>query len=107
LRALLRRFRGLTRATGADAMTDAQLLKRFVSSRDEAAFEVLVWRHGGMVHKVTRPRSPQACSRRGDHPGTDFCENSSRIRDRIGCAMHWSLVESLFGLPTEKIDGGC
>ncbi len=30
-------------------LTDAQLLERFVASRDEAAFEVLVWRHGPMV----------------------------------------------------------
>ncbi len=28
---------------------DAQLLERFVAGRDEAAFEVLVWRHGPMV----------------------------------------------------------
>src|SRR5437763_66137 len=30
-------------------LTDGQLLERFVSSRDEAAFEVLMWRHGPMV----------------------------------------------------------
>jgi RNA polymerase sigma factor (sigma-70 family) len=30
-------------------LSDAQLLERFVRSRDEAAFEVLVWRHGGLV----------------------------------------------------------
>ena len=30
-------------------MTDGQLLERFVSSRDEPAFEVLMWRHGPMV----------------------------------------------------------
>ncbi len=30
-------------------MTDAQLLENFVIRRDEAAFEVLVWRHGTMV----------------------------------------------------------
>jgi len=26
-----------------------ELLKRFVANRDEAAFELLVWRHGKMV----------------------------------------------------------
>jgi membrane fusion protein, heavy metal efflux system len=33
----------------AGGITDTQLLERFVSNRDEAAFEVLVWRHGPMV----------------------------------------------------------
>src|SRR5947209_7459456 len=36
---------------GGDAahIPDAQLLKRFVTQRDEAAFELLVWRHAKMV----------------------------------------------------------
>ena len=33
---------------------DAQLLERFADRRDEAAFEVLVWRHGPMVFGVCR-----------------------------------------------------
>jgi RNA polymerase sigma factor (sigma-70 family) len=33
-------------------LTDAQLLERFVRSRDEAAFELLLWRHGPMVFRV-------------------------------------------------------
>src|SRR5262245_59809059 len=36
---------------GAD---DADLLARFVRHRDEAAFELLVWRYAGMVHNVCR-----------------------------------------------------
>jgi RNA polymerase sigma factor (sigma-70 family) len=46
--------RANTEAAGAGATTDAQLLERFVKSRDEAAFEVLVWRHGGMVYNLCR-----------------------------------------------------
>src|SRR5579863_9147096 len=46
LRAFLRRLRRLPREGGA---SDGQLLERFVNRRDEAAFEVLVWRHGGLV----------------------------------------------------------
>jgi RNA polymerase sigma factor (sigma-70 family) len=42
----LRRVVGPGTDTG---LTDAQLLGRFLSDRDEAAFEVLVWRHGPMV----------------------------------------------------------
>jgi RNA polymerase sigma factor (sigma-70 family) len=34
--------------------TDASLLERFVASRDEAAFELLLWRHGPMVLSVCR-----------------------------------------------------
>jgi RNA polymerase sigma factor (sigma-70 family) len=34
---------------GARGLSDAQLLERFVRARDEAAFEVLVWRHGALV----------------------------------------------------------
>jgi len=46
----LRRFAG-TPTTG---VPDAQLLERFVSQRDEAAFELLVWRHERMVLGVCR-----------------------------------------------------
>jgi RNA polymerase sigma factor (sigma-70 family) len=35
-------------------LTDAQLLENFVSRRDEASFEVLVWRHGAMVLSLCR-----------------------------------------------------
>src|SRR6516225_1625140 len=36
-------------AHGSDGVPDAQLLERFTGQRDEAAFELLVWRHGKMV----------------------------------------------------------
>jgi RNA polymerase sigma factor (sigma-70 family) len=35
-------------------LTDADLLGRFAVNRDEAAFEVLVWRHGPMVYSLCR-----------------------------------------------------
>jgi RNA polymerase sigma factor (sigma-70 family) len=38
----------------AGGLTDAQLLERFVARRDEAAFEVLLWRHGPKVLGVCR-----------------------------------------------------
>jgi RNA polymerase sigma factor (sigma-70 family) len=37
-----------------DGLTDADLLTRFADNRDEAAFEVLVWRHGPMVYGLCR-----------------------------------------------------
>src|SRR5262245_42521681 len=50
-------IRGLRRALdaeGAHSPTDAQLLERFVHGGDESAFELLAWRHGGVVLDVCR-----------------------------------------------------
>src|SRR5262249_45591678 len=54
----LRTFIGqMRRVTGREqfgVMSDAELLRRYAGERDEAAFEVLVWRHGAMVLGVCR-----------------------------------------------------
>ena len=42
------------RCAAAAAVSDAQLLGRFAADGDEAAFELLVWRHGRMVLGVCR-----------------------------------------------------
>jgi serpin B len=47
-------LRRLADAGEAGALSDAELLERFVQSRDEAAFEVFVWRHGPLVLGVCR-----------------------------------------------------
>src|SRR5262245_13271848 len=49
--AVARLIRGLP---PADGTADAALLERFVAWRDEAAFELLVYRHGPMVRGVCR-----------------------------------------------------
>ncbi|MBX9623687.1 MAG: sigma-70 family RNA polymerase sigma factor [Gemmataceae bacterium] len=46
--------RTLRRDPPADGSSDAELLARFARDRDEAAFELLVWRHGGMVLSACR-----------------------------------------------------
>jgi len=51
--AMLHSLRRAGTLAGA-GLTDAQLLERFVTARDEAAFEVLVWRHSAMVLGLCR-----------------------------------------------------
>lgn len=51
---VLRYLRHTLDAERLDGVADARLLERFVGNQDEAAFELLVWRHGGMVLKVCR-----------------------------------------------------
>ena len=50
----LARFGGVLAGQVGDGLPDADLLERFCQSRDEAAFEVLVWRHGPMVLRQCR-----------------------------------------------------
>src|SRR5947209_1857639 len=51
---VLRHLRRLALPAGRAALTDGQLLERFVATRDEAAFEAIVRRHGPMVLGVCR-----------------------------------------------------
>ena len=48
----LRHLRRVVVRHSAGGLSDAELLQRFAAGRDEAAFEVLVWRHGPMVLSV-------------------------------------------------------
>src|SRR5262245_5858420 len=45
-------------APDAGLLPDAELLRRFVEHRDEAAFEVLLWRHGTLIWGVCRRVAP-------------------------------------------------
>jgi hypothetical protein len=47
--ALVRHLRKITNPCGDASVSDAELLERFVHRRDEAAFELLVWRHQRLV----------------------------------------------------------
>jgi RNA polymerase sigma factor (sigma-70 family) len=51
---LIRRLRRAADTGPPGGLGDADLLRRFVADRDEAAFEVLLWRHGAMVLNVCR-----------------------------------------------------
>src|SRR5436853_7209634 len=54
MRGLLERLLARRRETASDGVPDAELLRRFAHARDEAAFELLVWRHGAMVLGLCR-----------------------------------------------------
>jgi RNA polymerase sigma factor (sigma-70 family) len=54
LRTLGRHLRRVVGPPNARGVTDAQLLERFATQRDEAAFELLVWRHQRLVLGVCR-----------------------------------------------------
>jgi RNA polymerase sigma factor (sigma-70 family) len=51
---VVRHLRDLASCAGIGALSDAQLLERFVARREEAAFTVLLQRHGTMVLGVCR-----------------------------------------------------
>ncbi len=52
---LLHYIRSLaSRGAGPGEVSDAKALQRFVAARDEAAFELLVWRYGAMVLRLCR-----------------------------------------------------
>ncbi len=51
---LLHYLRRLAGDAAAPELTDAVLLERFVAAHDEAAFELLLWRHGALVLGVCR-----------------------------------------------------
>jgi hypothetical protein len=46
---VLRNLRRQIACPDGPGAVDQQMLERFVSLRDEAAFELLVWRHGPML----------------------------------------------------------
>ena len=51
-RSVPRQLRRLIARRAGCTLPDAQLLEAFASRGDQASFEVLVWRHAGMVHDL-------------------------------------------------------
>src|SRR5262249_26319629 len=89
---VLRYLRRVTGASGSGDVGDADLLARFVASRDEAAFELLLWRHGTMVLHLCRDVT------RDEHAAEDAFQatflalvrkaSSIRSRESIGAWLY-------------------
>jgi hypothetical protein len=62
MRTAINQLRRLLGSRSGGTLTDARLLEEFVSRRDEASFEVLVWRHGTMVLRNGGRMSNNSCS---------------------------------------------
>ncbi len=72
-------------------LSDADLLDRFASRRDEAAFEVLVWRYGPMVLGLGRRmlRSPQDADDVLQATFLALVRQAARVRgDSLGAWLH-------------------
>jgi RNA polymerase sigma factor (sigma-70 family) len=54
LRSFIQRLGGMACRAEQGACSDGELVERFVATRDQAAFEALVWRHSGLVLGVCR-----------------------------------------------------
>src|SRR5262249_11143014 len=75
----------LRRMTASDAsgdLSDGQLLERFAAQRDEAAFGVLVQRHGPLVLNVCRRILPNA------HDAEDAFQATFLVLVRNAAAIH-------------------
>jgi DNA-directed RNA polymerase specialized sigma24 family protein len=81
LRLLLRRLHCAAASADDAALSDAQLLERFVVRRDQAAFELLVWRHGTMVLNLCRRLLRQ------EQDAEDAFQATFLVLARKGCSI--------------------
>src|ERR687888_1744882 len=92
LHAVLRYLRKTVDADGAGGPSDAELLERFLSRRDDAAFEALVWRHAPMVLGVCRRvlRHEQDAEDAFQATFLVLARRAPAIRNRqsVGCYLH-------------------
>lgn len=59
LQTLIQHLRRSLPQCGDAALTDAQLLERWIEQHDPAAFELMLWRHGSMVWNTCRRLLPR------------------------------------------------
>ncbi|MFL5341548.1 MAG: sigma-70 family RNA polymerase sigma factor [Gemmataceae bacterium] len=96
----------------ADTVPDAELLDRFARHRDQAAFELLVWRHAALVWGVCRRMlAPDS------HAAEDACQaafvalakHAGRVRDRQAVAgwLHRVAVRASLDLLADRRPNAC
>jgi RNA polymerase sigma factor (sigma-70 family) len=105
-RFLLRHIGRLLSARDTPALSDEQLLERFVGQRDEAAFAALVERHGRLVFGLCRRIL------RSEHDAEDafqatflvLARRASAIRRRgaLGCWLHHVAYHAAVRLQTQR-----
>src|SRR4030088_2861079 len=92
LNGVLKHLRNMAAVVTYRELSDRDLLERFVGARDEAAFTVLIERHGPMVLGVCRRALPNS------HDTEDACQatflvlarkaTSVRKNTSLGCWLH-------------------
>ena len=83
------------RAEPFAAVPDAELLSRYTARRDEAAFEELARRHGGMVWAVCRQLLPDPADAEDAFQAVflAFVKSSDRVRNgNVGAWLHGTAV---------------
>lgn len=91
-------------APDADAVPDPDLLDRFARAGDQAAFELLVWRHGAMVWAACRRLAPDhgAAEDAAQVTFAALAAHAGRLRDRTAVAawLHRVAVRAALELRT-------
>jgi RNA polymerase sigma factor (sigma-70 family) len=69
-------------APDSGSVADSELLRRYAEQRDEAAFELLLWRHGGMVWGVCQRIAPDLGGAEDAYQATAFAlaRNANKVR---------------------------
>ena len=89
------------RAEPFAAVPDAELLSRYTADRDEAAFEELARRHGGMVWAVCRQLLPDPADAEDAFQAVflAFVKSSGRVRHgNVGAWLHGTAVRGAMKL---------
>src|SRR5260370_41122749 len=85
---VLRYVRRIAGTAGGGDVADADLLNRFLTRHDEAAFELLLWRHGTMVWQVCRDVTHEKEAAEDAFPATFLPlvrkANAIRARESLG-----------------------
>jgi RNA polymerase sigma factor (sigma-70 family) len=99
------RLRRVAAVQALGGLSDRELLERFVAAHDEAAFTVLIERHGPMVHGACRRTLPNR------HDAEDACQatflvlarkaESLRKKDSLGSFLHGVACRVAAGLKRE------